>query len=474
MPNSDSTSTENPQESTENPQDLDLRSAFDLIKQLLPPDKIAAYSLRLSPATVYNTLTTLMILTLQRLGGGQSLETVVREVVGQHKYLFPDNKRVREGTLSTNSSGFSKARGRLSVELTEHFCDAVAKAIIEREKPAFQDRRIYVVDGTTIALSPTSELTKVYPPATNQFGQTVWPILMMTVAHELYSGAALRPEFGAKNGQDNTSEAEQIETLAKRIERGSILLADAGYGIFRVVYRCKAQSGHDVIARLTNARFKALKRQAKLVDNNDGIDHYELNWKPSAKDFENNPELAKDANIFVHIYSQEKSEGETLHVVSTMDLEPAKAMEVYGLRYTSVEHDIRDLKVTLNLERMAAESEAMVKKEILCSMVAYNLVIQFRHQAADIAKLKPRRISFKRCYETVTYYLLQFGSRPLEDWLARYAEALTVCSKDILPIRPGRSFARKAHPKRPKSTNAQRYKKLPKNPTSAPANPPDG
>lgn len=453
---------------------LDLRSAFDLIKELLPPDQIAAYSLRLSAATVYNTLTTLVILTLQRLAGGRSLEAIVREVVGQHTYLLPDNKRVREGTLSSNPSGFSKARGRLSVELTENFCDAVATAMIQAGTPAFQDRQIYVIDGTTIALSPTSELSKVYPPATNQFGKTVWPIMMLTVAHELYSGAALRPEFGAKNGEDNTSEAEQIETLAKRIERGSILLADSGYGIFRVIYRCKVHSGQDVIARLTNARFKALKRQAEIVGNEDGIAHYELDWKPTGKDLKNNPELSNDASMRVQIYSHERSDGEFLHVVSTMELEPAKAMELYGLRYTSVEHDIRDLKVTLNLERMAAESEAMVKKEILCSMVAYNLVIQFRRQAAKIAKLTPRRISFKRCYETVTYYLLNFGSRPLEDWLARYEQALTLASKDVLPIRPGRSYARKSHPKRPKSTNEQRHKKSKKTPAPTTDIPPDG
>ncbi len=460
--------------SIEKQEEFDLRSAFDLIQELLPPDQIAAYSLRLSPATVYNTLTTLMILTLQRFGGGRSLEAIVREVVGHHTYLFPDNKRVREGTLSSSPSGFSKARGRLSVELTENYCDAVAKAIVQRGQPAFQDRQIYVVDGTTIALSPTSELSKVYPPATNQFGKTVWPIMMVTVAHELYSGAALRPEFGAKNGENNTSEADQIETLAKRIEKGSILLADAGYGIFRVIYRCKAQSGQDVIARLTNARFKAMKRRAELLSNESEITHYRLSWNPSDKDLKNNPDISKDAGILVHLYSHQRSDGESLHLVSTMELEPGKAMELYGLRYTSIEHDIRDLKVTLNLERMAAESEAMVKKEILCSMVAYNLVIQFRRQAAKFAKVKPRRISFKRCYETVTYYLLQFGSRPLEDWLARYEQALTLASKDILPIRPGRSFKRRAHPKRSKSTNEQRHKKS-KNTTSPTTDdPPDG
>lgn len=457
----------------ENEEKLDLCSAFKLIKELLPPDSIAAYSLRLSPATVYSTLATLVILTLQRLGRGKSLETIVREVVGQHSDLFPDNKRVREGTLSTNSSGFSKARGRLSVEDTEKFCDTIASAIIDSCKPAFQDRTIYVVDGTRIALSPTSELIKAYPPASNQFGKTVWPIMMLTVAHELQSGAALRPEFGAVYGENNTSEAEQIEKLAQRIERGSVLLADSGYGIFRVVYRCKHEAGHDVVARLTNARFKAMRRQATLRSNEGGIAHYELQWKPSDSEVRSNPSLSGKESVQVQIYSHERSEGEYLHVVTTMNLDPAEAIELYGQRYTAVEHDIRDLKTTLNLERMAAQSDAMVQKEILCTMVAHNLIVQFRRQAAQVANVSPRRISFKRCYDTFIIYLLNFGERPLEDWLARYEQAVKLASKDILPIRPDRRYPRKAHPKRPKTTNEQRSRKsAPKSPTP-PGDPPN-
>jgi len=125
-------------------------------------------------------------------------------------------------------------------------------------------------------------LTEVYPPATNQFGQTIWPIMMITVAHELKSGAALRPEFGAKYGEDNTSESEQIEALAKRIPPNSILLADAGYGIFRVCYNC-IRAKQDVVFRLTNARFKSMKRNATLVSNEKGTQRFELQWSPSTK-----------------------------------------------------------------------------------------------------------------------------------------------------------------------------------------------
>lgn len=457
---------------TDTPEDL--RSAFNLLMDLIPPEDVAVFSLRHSPATVYTTLCTLLILTLQRFGGGQSLQQVVREVVGQFAHVFPDSKRVREGSLSNNPSAFSKARGRLSVQQAEYFCDRVAQAIIQQQLPLLQSPPIYVVDGTSIALRPTSELTEVYPPSTNQFGQTVWPIMMLTVAHELTSGAALRPEFGPKFGSDPTSEAEQIEALAKRIPPGSILLADSNYGIFRVCYRCHFQAQQEVLFRLTNSRFKAMRREAQIIDCEDGLEHFRLDWMPSPKDRMSNPDLPQDAMIPVHLYSGTLASGEPVHLVSTMNLSLKSAMELYGLRYSAIEHDIRDLKVTLNLEQMRAQSAAMVQKEMLCSMVAYNLIIQFRRAAAAEAKLTPRRISFKRCYDTVRYYLLNFGAHPLEDWLARYKQAVMVASKDVIPLRPGRAFPRKAHPKRPKSTNSQRRKKTQSNSTPPTAEPPSG
>ncbi len=96
----------------------ELISAIELLHQLIPEEDIKAYSLRHSPATVYTTLTTLWMLTLQRLAGGKSLEAIVKETLTHHREIFPDNKRVREGTLSKNSSAFSEARGRLSLEDT--------------------------------------------------------------------------------------------------------------------------------------------------------------------------------------------------------------------------------------------------------------------------------------------------------------------------------------------------------------------
>ncbi len=46
-----------------------------------------------------------------------------------------------------------------------------------------------------------------------------------------------------------------------------------------------------------------------------------------------------------------------------------------------MEHNIRDVKVTMDTENIRAKSVDMLHKELQTSMVAYNLVVQFRRKA---------------------------------------------------------------------------------------------
>lgn len=432
--------------------DAEFTSAIKLLHQLIPVDELEAFSLHHSPATVYTTLATLWMLTLQRLGGGKSLEAIVKETLTHHRDIFPNNKRVRGGTLSKNSSGYSEARQRLPIEVVEHFTDAVARTIIDSCPDVMNDRQAFIIDGTTFKLAPTSNLREVYPPATNQHGETVWPILMMTVAHELRSGAALRPEFGAMYGPQNTSEAKQAMAIAKRIPAGSMILADSGYGIFSVVY-AMLDGGHDVLFRLTKSRFKALSRQAELIDQAEESRRYRLCWTPSAKDRKTHPELPADASITVELHAIQLANSDWLYLVTSLELTSEQAAAVYERRY-DVEHDIRDVKVTLNVEAIRAQSDEMVRKEMLCSMVAYNLVVQLRREAATVAKVPPRRLSFTGVWNTMQSCLLHQCRCEASTWQERYAFALSMASRDKLPNRPGRSYPRRAHPKRPKSTKS--------------------
>ena len=281
------------------------------------------------------------------------------------------------------------------------------------------------------------------------------------VANEMQSGCALLPQIDPMYGENNASEAVQAQRIVRQLPANSIVMADAGFGIYSVAHHT-ADAGHDFLLRLTKPRFKSLRREAELIDEGPTHKTYHLLWNPTAKDRKSTPGLPKDASIEVVLHEVEISSSMTLYLVSNLELEGLTASELYNRRY-DVEFDIRDLKVTMDAENIRAKTVEMFKKELYTSVVGYNLVVQFRRQAAELAQVKPRRLSFKGVWTTMKHRLLLQPACSFEEWLERYAEALYRASKKKHPNRnEPRSYTRKAHPRRQKSTKfekAQRKKK---------------
>jgi Transposase DDE domain len=440
--------------------EAEFSAAVELLRQSIPEDELPAFSVNDSPATVYTTLVTLWMLTLQRLGGGASMAAIIKNVLAYNQDMLPDNKRVREETLSENSGAYSRARKRLPLPMVRAFAGCVSDSLISQSSSWFGTQRAFIIDGTTMTLSPTSALRDAYPPATNQHGETVWPVMLLTVAHELQSGCALVPEFGAMYGANNTSEARQATAIGPRIPKGSLILADSNFGIFSVAY-AMVSAGHDILFRLTRRRYKAMRRQAERMDKTDLNVRCPLIWTPSVKDRRANPDLPADASVAIELHDVELNNGERLYLGTTLAVPSVAAAEAYCHRY-DVEHDIRDFKVTLDIENIRAKSDVMVQKELLCSVVAYNLVLSLRREAAKIKNIEPRRLSFTGVWTTMQSYLLHQPPCSAQEWQKRYARALKSASKAKLPNRPGRSYPRQAHPRRPKSTKSTKFMKFKK------------
>ena len=107
------------------------------------------------------------------------------------------NRRLREGTLSTGNSSYCDARKRLSSDVVDWFLNRLSDSIIATTQPSFNAQRVFLIDGTTLPGFPSPELQAAFPPASNQHGTGVWPVVILVAAHELSSGVALPPEVGA-------------------------------------------------------------------------------------------------------------------------------------------------------------------------------------------------------------------------------------------------------------------------------------
>ena len=432
-----------------------LGAAYELLKQWTDIGEADAFE-ELGPAAVYRTSVVLWLMLYQRLNPKASLCDAVLHFVETAPEELKTNKRLREGTLSTKSSSYSDARHRLSLETARWFEQRVSASIVNSTAPSFGDRRVFLIDGTTFTLAPVDELQQHYPPASNQHGQGVWPIAYVVVAHELSSGAALPPEIGAMYGPHAVSETRLAQALMTRLPPHSIVMADAGFGIFSTAYHAQL-NGHNFVLRLTKDRFNRIRKKAQLVRSTATEKSYRVQWTPSPKERSTNPQLPEDCVISATIHELKIGE-ESLYIAEDVGASPKQLRGLYWLR-NDVEVDIRNIKLVIGTEEIRAKSQEMFLKEFALSMVAYNLTTQLRRQAAVVGECEPRELSFTGVWSVYRHMLQGVQLVDPSQWPARLDRVLWYASQKKLPKRPGRSYPREAYGRRPKTTHFQKRKK---------------
>jgi hypothetical protein len=427
-------------------------SEWQLFAKLLPRALLNDLDPR-APQAVYTARVVTWLLVYQRLHGNASLADAVAELALRSPApALPDCKRAREQSLSAATGAYSTARGRLHPRVLHWAARHVFDSLAAAYPPAPGGRRAYVLDGTTVPLAPTPGLRAAYPPAANQHGASHWPVLHVAVAHELDSGLATTPEWGPMYGPGAVSELALARRLLARLPGPAILLGDRNFGVFAFAWAA-ARAGHEVLLRLTGPRFEALRKRARPA----GAGRWELAWQPSRWDRAGDPELPADAVVRGWLHEVPVAAGLTLWLFSTEARGGAEAAALYGRRQ-QVETDIADLKGVLRLDQVRGRSVAMVEKELLAGVLAYNLANQVRRLAARRAGVEPRRLSFAGVWSLLKAFVagLRQGQGAAEAE-ATFERLLRAAGQRKLPRRrPGRAYPREVIPRRRKFPERKR------------------
>ena len=314
-------------------------------------------------------------------------------------------------------------------------------------------RPAFFLDGTSVRMPYTEELVQAYPPTSNQHGQSHWPLIRMLVAHDLYTGLAMRPHWGPMNGSQAVSEQGLLEQAIHRLPGGSVVVGDANFGVFSVSYAA-LQQGHPVVLRLTMVRAQCLAGGTLR----DGMDQRVV-WKPSRDDRRGHPELPANACvegrlIVRQVQPSNRAEPFLLALFTTLLDPPEEIVELYGQRW-NIEVDLRSLKGTLRLEELTCTTSLMVAKEIDLAMLSYNLVRAVMYLTARKAGLEPRAFSFTKVRNVLNAFLPQIAAANDERQAQKLLEdMLYYLDRTKLPRRKRASYPRAVWPK-PKSYPAR-------------------
>ena len=306
---------------------------------------------------------------------------------------------------STDTGEYCRARAKLTAPLLRRLTYEVGDQLEEAvpEDWLWKGRHVYLADGTTATLPDTAANQAAYPQPGTQKPGLGFPMIRMVVLLSLATAALCGMAFGPYEGKE-TGETALLRQFIHRLRRGSVLLADRFYCSYFMVALLREQ-GVDVVFRLHQCRDSDFSR-GRCFGPDDHLVVWERPECPEWMDAETYARMPGTLTIR-EVRKQVGTPGsrvEELVVMTTLvDPEEYSAEEVTDLFHERwhVELDIRSIKVVPGMETLRCKTPAMVEKELWATFLGYNLVRKVSCQAALLAALTPRQISFTGSLQVV-------------------------------------------------------------------------
>lgn len=424
--------------------------------RLLPPDFLQQAQQNAGVRhnnSLYSALVVLWLLVVQRLYGGVPLAAAVLELLrGLPASFWPRPcKRMRDwqqhGKLPSSHTGaYNQARQALPLVVVQQASNRICTQLMAEmagRAPASAPRA-FLLDGSTVRMPHTPALCQSYPLGSNQHGEAHFPLLRVLVAHDVYTGLAMRPEFGPVHGPHAVSEQQLLESIIGRLPDGSVALGDANFGVFSVAY-AGAQSDHPVLLRLTAVR----ARHLSVTRLRDGIDRRVV-WRPSRWDRKSHPGLPADACVRGRLIVRRvrPDSGDTpflLYLFTTIATASGEVLNLYGKRW-NIETDLRTLKTALRLEQLTCCTPDMVVKEIDMGIAAYNLVRAVTCLASEQSGIPPRGYSFTAVRRIVEVFTPKLAAAPNATAAKQVFDQMMHCVQQAKL--PHRNRKRSSYPRR--------------------------
>jgi hypothetical protein len=384
---------------------------------------------------IYSLTVVVWLMIYQRLNSKGTLSSAVHFLAREaFHWRRLGNQRLLAGRISTRTGGYCRARLKMPKLVVTDVCDHIFSQlqVLMRERLPDLERPLFVIDGTTLRLQHRPELVKAFPPGRNQYGENHWPTMLLVAFHDVHTGLAMRPSWGPMYGKQAIGEQELARDALQRLPADAIVMADSDFGIFAFADAVQ-RSQRQMIFRLTISRAQKILGEAGVRPGR----RRKVKWMASRWDRKAHPDLAEGAWLdgWVIACPNPARQGEMLFFFTTLDVKPKRILALYKLRW-NIETDLRSLKRTVDLHEVTSKSQAMVEKEVLMAICAYNVVRAVQYLSASSAGLKPRQLSFSAAQDAVmaAWPYLQRASSATE-FRQEVQRLIIVVAQAKLPVR---------------------------------------
>jgi len=394
---------------------------------------------------IYTPLVTLWVFLSQVLSQDHSCRAAVAR-------LLAHRVSCGQRPCSAKTGAYCQARKRLPEKFFSCVARLVGKTLDEKVDPAWlwKGRPVYMFDGTTVSMPDTPKNQAAYPQVYNQKPGLGFPIARICTIMSLSCGAVLELGISRYAGKGQ-GELSLLRKMWDILSPGDILLTDALMSTWYEMLILK-QRGVDSVSRLNKSHRRADFRRGKRLGKGDHI----VRWpKPSRMirsldwaTYKSLPDFLEVRETRLRV-EQTGFRTKVIIVVTTL-LDPEAATKedlasLYRSRW-SQELDLRDIKVSLQMDVLRCKTPKLVHKEIWTHILAYNLIRTIMAQAASQHGIQPREISFKGTIQTLEAFqpLISFQGHQGEAFRQQlYQQLLTAVATHRVADRPDRFEPRK-------------------------------
>ena len=349
---------------------------FDKVEELLPDHR----------ERIYPPTETLSMFLAQAMDADRSCQNIVNQAAIQ---------RLSAGFSSTSShtGGYCRARQRLPLEmvsgLTRHLGDCMDQLTPQQWR--WQNRRVRLIDGTTVTMPDTLENQKAFPQQKGQKPGLGFPICRIVGITCLSSGALLNAAVGRFSGKGGNEQA-LLRSIQNTFQAGDVVLGDAFFSTYFFIADMQ-RMGVDVVFEQNGSRKRNtdFRKGQKLGQR----DHLIVIEKPRIKpDWMSVERYASEPETLL---IRECKVGRKVLVTTMTNPKVTSKSELKALYKNRwhVELDIRHIKDTMGMNILSCKKPEMALKEIWVYLLVYNLIRLVLAQSAVLANILPRQISFK-------------------------------------------------------------------------------
>jgi hypothetical protein len=354
--------------------------------------------------------------------------------------------RVASGlpVCSASSAGYSQARTRFPLAVMARLARETGRRVHQSADGSWnwRGREVFLADGTGFTAADTPENQLAWPQSPKSPKGLGFPIMRAVALISLATGAVIDLACGRYKGKGQ-GELGLLRGLVDNLSAGNMLVADRYYPTFATIVMLQRR-GIDLVS---------VSHHARTVDFSAGHvlgpqDHI-VRWQkgthvPEGMDraaFNALPDGVWIREFAIEIDGREGGKEQAIVVTTITDPTiPQKELSDLYFQRWHCELDIRSIKHSLHMNVLRAKTPDMVRKEIWCHLLAYNLLRGTMVESAKRQAVLPRQLSVKgamQAVESFTPAMMAIDGSP-----AIYDALLATVSAHRVGNRPGRSEPR--------------------------------